>query len=615
MSLYSPEDVVIDIPGYGGGYGGGGGRGGGGVVRLPGKPNIVPYNRFPKISPPRPPRLPRIEVPKFRPPRIPQVRFPRVPHPIIPSFPTAPSNPGLPSPDDKVEPIRNTRNIEVPTYQQLPISNPNNIAIPLLNPMGGGDVSFPTPVRLEVTIAYQLENIWLEWRDTESPVVKRFLGSPSSTTYIFDNATAIRKLVTVTSTNYDTDVQTYWQVRTGADNWNTLSYSGESWHIGQYNNPSASFWFSNGQVFDLYGSYHPDVKFRNLSISPPLNFPPPIRQVQPNRVRNPQEQDEDDRMPCERCRAEEVIWMLRSMRQNIPVNEVTIVPSPTNLGNWQTIDTTSIKTVFCLPGTQNAIRDQFNLMAELKKRLAKTFNQSRMAKVLARISQIMNFTQFWLTFHNALMMSADIGETFFGAIFQTLNNVAKLADDTPLGSFYDLDETPYDAQQLITSKLEEWAKQIFGVQNWSEIKGKFAALNQIIRSTNTMVMNMRDLGESQRDLAEMSAERVGKLNNSLRKAGVIFDEGNWMSEDVNMRSRFLEKLEKIEESGVINTAVFFQTLSQQALDVQETKKEVAESKQKFQEDLTKGISTISGQATDAKGASQGADITKDDIAK
>lgn len=321
--------------------------------------------------------------------------------------------------------------------------------------------------------------------------------------------------------------------------------------------------------------------------------------------------EEEENMRCQTCEAARVI---RSLQKTITVDSTTISSIPT--GNLVVAPTVQKPVrVFCLPGTEDSIKQQFNLIDEVRKRLAKTFNQSRMAKVLARISQIMNFTQFWLTFHNALMMSADIGETFFGAIFQTLNNVAKIADDTPLGSFYDLDETPFDSQELITSKLEEWAKQIFGVQNWSEIKSKFAALNQIIRSTNTMVMNMRDLGESQRDLAEMSAERVGKLNNALRKAGITFDEGNWMSEDVNMRSRFLEKLEKIEESGVINTAVFFQSLSQQALDVQETKKEVAESKQKFREDLTKGISTITGQATDSKTASQGADISKEDIAK
>lgn len=612
-SVFSPENFATDFFDLGGGGGGGGSRNFGAPIRSPGKSVIVPYSRFPKPRLPTP-KFPRVEVPKFRPPRIPQVRFPRLPHHIIPSPPIAPSNPGLPAPDDEVKPTENSRNIQTPTYEQLPINNPNNIAIPAFNPMSGGDINFPIPISLEITIAYQYEDIYLAETGGQSPEVKRVLGTPGSTSYVLRNVTSVQKVVTVISTEVDTTISTYWTA-TVAGNPQGIPYSGESWHLGAYNRPSRSFWLGNGGIFALYGSYHPQITFRNLDIRPPLNFPPPVRVRQPERTRTPQQQDEDERMPCERCRAEEVVWMLRSMRQTIPVNETTIIPSVTNLGNWQTIDTVSTKTVFCLPGTQNAIRDQFNLLADIKKRLAKTFNQSRMTKVLAKISQIMNFTQFWLTFHNALMMSADIGETFFGSIFQTLNNIAKLADDTPLGSFYDLDEMPFDSQELITSKLEEWAKQIFGVQNWTEIKGKFAALNQIIRSTNTMVMNMRDLGESQRDLAEMSAERVGKLNNSLRKAGVIFDEGNWMSEDVNMRSRFLEKLEKIEESGVINTAVFFQTLSQQALDVQETKKEVAESKQKFQEDLNKGISSITGQATDAKGASQGADITKSDIAK
>lgn len=355
-----------------------------------------------------------------------------------------------------------------------------------------------------------------------------------------------------------------------------------------------------------------EVTNKNLKISlRGENQSDPMPFVQRSTGNQVDTDEDEDNMRCRNCEAARVI---RGLQRTITVDATTITSIPT--GNLIVSPTIQKPVrVFCLPGTEDSIKQQFNLIDELRKRLAKTFNQSRMAKILARISQIMNFTQFWLTFHNALMMSADIGETFFGSIFQTLNNVAKIADDTPLGTFYDLDETPFDSQELITGKLEEWAKQIFGVQNWTEIKSKFAALNQIIRSTNTMIMNMRDLGESQRDLAEMSAERVGKLNNSLRKAGVIFDEGNWMSEDVNMRSRFLEKLEKIEESGVINTAVFFQSLSQQALDVQETKKEVAESKQKFQEDLNKGITTITGQATDAKTASQGAEISKEDIAK
>lgn len=397
------------------------------------------------------------------------------------------------------------------------------------------------------------------------------------------------------------DIREDWYQGLGFTNWGTFTFlymkspegdeflldpPGEFQYLVNHGGiVSTQWWGYSGSEFSESNNSATVNTFK-IEFDPP--YPVPIATPFPLLV-YPVTEEED--MPCERCRAEEIIWMLRSMKQNIPVNETTIVPLPT--GNLVTIDSTSIKTVFCLPGTQNSIRDQFNLLAEIKKRLAKTFNQSRMAKVLARLQQVLSATDFVLNLHNALMLSEDIATTFFGTITGAVDIVIKVADDAPfIGGLFDTGETPINTGQIIGEKIESACKSIFGVQNWAQMKQKWAAFNNIVRGAAMQIQAARDIGDAQKDLSEMTASRLGKLHNKLAKAGVLFDNDLW-EEKVNRRWAWMYKLEDMaEDNAVTNAAQFISSWGGQVLDIKEQKKEMQESREKFQKDLQKDLGTL-----------------------
>lgn len=378
----------------------------------------------------------------------------------------------------------------------------------------------------------------------------------------------------------------------------TINYYSVSYRVPKFGNDT---W----RDYEIWGVFTESTA-PNFSI----NISPSYPNKKPDfQQKNNQQQDEED-MKC--CNHDDIRWMFRSLQQTIDVEVTESTRLPT--GDLVAITKPEVHRVFALPGTEVAVKRQFKIISDLKKNLIGAFNQARRAKMLARIMQLLNITDVFLNFHNAAMLSADIGETFFDAIFGTIDTAVKLVDDIPfIGSFFDADEfTGFDSKELITKQLEEVAKKVFGVKEWEELKAKFAAFNTMIRSANTVLMNLKDLRDTQGDLAQMAAERIAVVNNGLVRAGVLDENGDLMSEKVNRRSAFLDKLEKIEDSGVINTAQFFQGMAANALDVKQTKKELDESRADFQKSTQEAIAKLTGEASAAKSASQGASSTADD---
>ncbi|MFB2833484.1 hypothetical protein [Floridanema evergladense] len=619
---------------YGGGRGGGGyGGGGSRPTRLPGLNNIVRFPRAPRL----PNRVPNVDLrlprfPDFRGTfRLPNPRFPNLSFPPLPNFFNPPSQPNRGSRQDRRTPQSQSQP-QAQTTTPPPTGN-NTERFPE-QPSGGIqiDAGFVFTGDIKIKVTREVGNFYSDSIRGSFP--HGFSTSERVFEVYVENFRGIYKSVASASISDSTDAYSfnqysyYYIIASSLQyvNWTRITQFGfpvyqipyENFGIG---NESSSFGYStyqyiqNGQLrigeTINKGWSRVTVTVETIPANP-LNSPNPWTNTNTSiDYDNDTELDEDD-MPCDRCRAEEMIWYLRSMRATIPVNQTSITKLPT--GDLLTVDSTGMKTVFCLPGTQEAIKEQFNLLAEIKKRTAHAFNQARRAKVMTRIMQILNITDVFLNIHNAMMISADISETFFDSIFFVIDSIPRILDDIPLvGGFFETEEWQgFDSKELIVKKLDEVGKAAFGVETWEQAKAKWAAFNNIIRTGNTMLMNMKDLRDCHGDLAEMAAERIAKVNNALIKAGVLDENGNWMAENVSRRSAFLDKLERIEESGVVNTAVFFQTMASGVLDIQETKRDLDESRQEFKNAIRDGAQTLSGQETESKTASQGADSTRDD---
>ncbi|MFB2894151.1 hypothetical protein ACE1CI_14670 [Aerosakkonemataceae cyanobacterium BLCC-F50] len=319
---------------------------------------------------------------------------------------------------------------------------------------------------------------------------------------------------------------------------------------------------------------------------------PPIPYYFPQEQRQQENtQTEDEEMSCQPCQA---AMALRALQRTVTVESVTISRIPT--GNMVQIPTVETHRVFALPGTEFAVKRQFDLIADIRKRLASTFNQSRMSKVLAKLSQLMQVTDFILNLHNALMLTEDIVQTFWSPITGMVDTVFKVLDDVPfVGNLFDLEETPINSGQWLSDRVEETAKKVFGVQGWAEIKGKWAAFNNIVRGAAMQIQAVRDIGDSQKELGEMTASKLGRLHNKMVNAGVIFDSSLW-EENVKARQTWINKFYKLEEladdNPITNAASYVNSWGSQVLDIKEQKKDLEESRKKYQEELQKDLGTL-----------------------
>lgn len=322
--------------------------------------------------------------------------------------------------------------------------------------------------------------------------------------------------------------------------------------------------------------------------------------------------EEEDDMRCEPCKA---AMALRSLQRTVTVDSTAITPIPT--GNLL-VGTTTQKPVrvFALPGTEQAIKEQFNLLDALKKRLAKTFNQSRMSKVLAKLNQAMQITDFVLNLHTALMMSSDIIESFWSPITSMADTVFKVVDDLPfVGNLFDLEETPVNSSQWLTDRFQDTMKAIFGADNWASIQAKWASFNNIVRGAAMQIQAVRDINDSQKQLQEMTASKLGRLHNKMVNSGVIFDSSMW-EENVKSRSVWLDKFYKLEDladdNTVTNAASYVNSWGQQYLDIKEQKKELTDSRTKFQEELQKELKVLTENKKTTDVESTGSPYTRAD---
>ncbi|MFB2893765.1 hypothetical protein ACE1CI_12705, partial [Aerosakkonemataceae cyanobacterium BLCC-F50] len=144
---------------------------------------------------------------------------------------------------------------------------------------------------------------------------------------------------------------------------------------------------------------------------------------------------------------------------------------------------------------------------------------------MINISEIMQALTLITTIHNALNLSRDIGTTLFSVVDNSMNLILK-----------SMGVTDADGEEISTSKsvrefLDNTMKTVFGVQLWTEIKADWAAANRIVSAGNTLLWSVRELGDNVGSLATLACENTGKIGNSLRKAGVIFNGGPWFPEN------------------------------------------------------------------------------------
>ncbi|OCQ98962.1 hypothetical protein BCD64_23270 [Nostoc sp. MBR 210] len=141
------------------------------------------------------------------------------------------------------------------------------------------------------------------------------------------------------------------------------------------------------------------------------------------------------------------------------------------------------------------------------------------------INQIVNLVTMAAAIHNAIQLSDNVAVTFFG-ILDNLFAIPTLIIN-PEGN-------PIDTRDVFNNAIENVMKSVFGVEEWAEIKARWAAFNRIYQAAANSVNEIRSIGSSLNDAISTTATLTGRGFNALQNDGILSDY-NWEPTPENLR--------------------------------------------------------------------------------
>ncbi|WP_062287627.1 hypothetical protein [Nostoc piscinale] len=153
-----------------------------------------------------------------------------------------------------------------------------------------------------------------------------------------------------------------------------------------------------------------------------------------------------------------------------------------------------------------------------------------------KIDRALNLLTLAATIHNAFMLSNDLGQTLLG-ILSNIFQLIGLKDDNGQA---------FDIGSIINSTIEDFIKGLIGAENYQTISTAWAKANRIYQATTNILNSFQNLTSTVLNGLEITAGRVGKIGNALRKSGEVLETAySWMNPQpkFNRVTQFLENLQ------------------------------------------------------------------------
>ncbi|BAZ54346.1 hypothetical protein NIES4103_70310 (plasmid) [Nostoc sp. NIES-4103] len=159
------------------------------------------------------------------------------------------------------------------------------------------------------------------------------------------------------------------------------------------------------------------------------------------------------------------------------------------------------------------------------------------------INQIANLVTMAAAIHNCIQLSDNVAVTFFGIldnIFAIPTLIINPEADT------------IDTREVFNGAIENVMKSVFGVEEWAEIKAKWAAFNRIYQAAANSVNEIRSIGSSLNDAISTTATLTGRGFNALQNDGILSDY-NWepTPENLRLKGGIYAKLGKLADGITI----------------------------------------------------------------
>lgn len=247
------------------------------------------------------------------------------------------------------------------------------------------------------------------------------------------------------------------------------------------------------------------------------------------------------------------------------------------------------------------VRDTNNVVNDAKFGLKKVQEFASTAWKAAQGDKIMSGITTALTVHNAMMLSANLGQTIAEAGNVTLSAIG----------IKDEEGNPFDIGAIVQGKTTEILTNFLGEQNYALVTQRIAKANRIYQASVNVLDTTSALFDSARTISELTASNTGKIGNALIEAGAVYEDAyDEMIEKVNPQNaaqrkleRFREGLEAIEE-GVSAVS----TISSEIVETRENFAQLKEEKEAWQTEVN---TAIEEQVTEKQQAKEEAQVAAD----
>jgi hypothetical protein len=192
------------------------------------------------------------------------------------------------------------------------------------------------------------------------------------------------------------------------------------------------------------------------------------------------------------------------------------------------------------------------LSSQILSKLNAMDNFAKTAWSATRADKVLNLINTALILHNAVMLSNSVYYT----VTEIIDNVFTTFNIT------DHEGNDIDVSSWIGNKLQTIIQSIIGVGAYENLSTTLKRGNRIYQASANLLMNVRSIWDSTRNIAELTSENVSIIGNALRKCGVVRENSyGWMPENVNATNGFIKKMQDIQDGLEILEEISSDTLN------------------------------------------------------
>ncbi|MGB7416725.1 MAG: hypothetical protein WA902_21165, partial [Thermosynechococcaceae cyanobacterium] len=195
-------------------------------------------------------------------------------------------------------------------------------------------------------------------------------------------------------------------------------------------------------------------------------------------------------------------------------------------------------------------------------RLNQVWNKIQRIGKSMHLDRVMAALTLWVTLHNALMLSRNLGQTLMEVISNGLGAIGIKDEEGQL----------IDISAIVGSTIEDLLKGVVGADNYVELTTQFKRANRIYQASANVVNSIQSIGYSILSALEVVGSWIARIGNALRKFGVVTENAyGAMNVSPNFQNKYFTAIEKTEE-----LLEKVDTISGEVLSIQETTTQLTE---------------------------------------